>query len=756
MAGQAQHNFSFKRFWAIYSRPIAFLLWLVLAALALVQLPLAGPVARLRLQRGEKPENVRRDSWIGILQLAAVTSFATAGMLVLRRRQGNRIGWLMLLMGLLNHLESFCTLYAIHGFFVAPTRRWPLHKVAGWVQHWLWVPRISLFFVFFPLFFPDGRLPSAWWRPYFWHVAVSHLVGLPGYAFAPIPLENGLLGWPKIANPFVLSLRFLTRYAQVMRLAPVLVMVPPLLALWLQNPHQPYRLLGSIGLLIASLVSLRASDLWRLAAFCLISASTLLWRWHTGSREERQQIKWITYLMALAGTSWVGANLPFLLKLPLPAQFADTLFLIYRAVLVGAPVALGFAIMKHRLYDIDQWIKRTLVYVPLTGLIISLYGALVALCNLFFQRQRRNTATTVIATGVVAVLFQPLRARIQRAVDRYIYGERDDPAGVITRLAGGLETTNLPNAVLPTLVETVAQALKLPFVAIELHSTEHSADGAMVVAAMVGERPQDVEVVAMSYQNQVIGQLIVAPRAPGEPFAPADLSLLNTIAQLAATTARTIQLTDEVQEARVRTVSAREEERRRLRRDLHDGLGPVLASQGLKLAAARQLLREKPEVAERLLDEVMSQSENTVAEVRRLVYALRPPTLDELGLVEAIREHVEVVGANAPLQIGVDAPDALPEIPAAIEVAALRVVQEALNNVIRHAQARHCTIAIAANRGLQILIEDDGLGLPADIRSGVGLRSMRERASEVGGVCKIENGAQGGVVVRLSLPLEPA
>lgn len=684
-----------------------------------------------------------------MLQLAAVTSFATAGLLVLRRRHGNRIGWLMLLMGLLNHLESFSTLYAIYGFFVAPARRWPLHKVAGWVQHWLWVPRISLFFVFFPLFFPNGRLPSAWWRPYFWHVAVSHLVGLPGYAFAPIPLENGLLDWPKIPNPFALPLRVMARYAQIMRPLPVLVMIPTLLALWRQNPQQPHRLLGSVGLLGASLLSLRASDLARLAAFCLISASTLLWRWRSGNQEERQQIKWITYLMALAGAAWVGANVPFLLKLSLSAQFANTLFLIYRAVLLGAPVALGIAIMKHRLYDIDQWIKRTLVYVPLTGLIISLYGALVALCNLFFQRQSRNMATTVIATGVVAVLFQPLRTRVQRAVDRYIYGERDDPAGVITRLASGLETTNLPNAVLPTLVETVAQALKLPFVAIELHG----AAGSPVVAALVGERPPEVEVVAMSYQNQVIGQLVVAPRAPGESFSPADLSLLNTIAQLAATTARTIQLTDEVQEARVRTVSAREEERRRLRRDLHDGLGPVLASQGLKLAAARQLLRDKPDVAERLLDEVMSQSENTVAEVRRLVYALRPPTLDELGLIEAIREHVEVVGASAGLLITVDAPDALPQIPAAIEVAAFRVIQEALNNVIRHAQARHCTISIAADDFLQIRIEDDGVGLPAETRSGVGLHSMRERASEVGGAYVVENGVHGGVIVKLSLPL---
>ncbi len=230
--------------------------------------------------------------------------------------------------------------------------------------------------------------------------------------------------------------------------------------------------------------------------------------------------------------------------------------------------------------------------------------------------------------------------------------------------------------------------------------------------------------------------------------------MLAAIARLTATTARTIQLTDQVQEARIRTVSAREEERRRLRRDLHDGLGPVLASQGLKLAAARQLVREKPDIAERLLDDVMRQSENTVAEVRRLVYALRPPTLDELGSVEAIREHVDVTAANAGVQITVVAPDTLPEIPAAIEVATFRVVQEALNNVIRHAQAQCCAIMIAACDGLHIRIEDDGVGLPTETRSGVGLQSMRERAAEVGERCVIENRAQGGVTVQLSLPLD--
>jgi signal transduction histidine kinase len=255
------------------------------------------------------------------------------------------------------------------------------------------------------------------------------------------------------------------------------------------------------------------------------------------------------------------------------------------------------------------------------------------------------------------------------------------------------------------------------------------------------------------HQQESIGRLVVAPRSPSETLDAADRNLLIAIARLVATTARTIQLTGEVQEARIRTVTAREEERRRLRRDLHDGLGPVLAGQGLKLAAARQLLRSRPEVAEELLDDVMKQSEGTVREVRRLVYALRPPTLDELGLVEAIREQVDVMGAGVQMQIRVDAPDALPEIAAACEVAAFRIVQEALSNVIRHAQAHHCTISLHINGALEVVVQDDGVGLPANTRSGVGLLSMQERAAEVGGICRIETGERCGVRVHLTLPL---
>ena len=494
--------------------------------------------------------------------------------------------------------------------------------------------------------------------------------------------------------------------------------------------------------------------------FLLAGIAAVVFRYQNRANDvQRQQIKWVTLGVLLVGLTVLLDFAVFNIYPAMTGSYPlttgeqalwwelgqDTLSYVS---LLFLGICFVLAILRRRLYDIDLILNRTLVYGTLTVMVVGIYVSIVAGAGLLFHNEN-NLVVSLAATGVIAVLFQPLRERLQRGVNRLLYGERDDPAGVLTRLTSRLESTGTGDSLLAVLVETIASSLKLPYVGLWLDE----GDGSLALAAESGAQPLHVETLALLHQQEKVGELVVAPRSPGEALSGDDRQFLAAIARLTATTARTIQLTDQVQEARVRTVSAREEERRRLRRDLHDGLGPVLASQGLKLAAARQLIREKPEVAERLLDEVMRQGEATVTEVRRLVYALRPPTLDELGLVEAIREHVDTAGSGADLQIVVIAPDTLPEIPAAIEVAAFRIVQEALNNVIRHARAHRCSITIALDDALHIAIEDDGIGLTANARSGVGLHSMRERALEVGGDCVIENGARQGLAVRVTLPV---
>jgi signal transduction histidine kinase len=220
-----------------------------------------------------------------------------------------------------------------------------------------------------------------------------------------------------------------------------------------------------------------------------------------------------------------------------------------------------------------------------------------------------------------------------------------------------------------------------------------------------------------------------------------------------------VSLTADLQRSRQRLVTTREEERRRLRRDLHDGLGPNLASQGLKLAAIKQLLENNPAAAIPLLDQVLEQNTSTIADVRRLVYGLRPPALDELGLVAAIRDHVAGMDGKSMLQIEItQPPEGLPSLSAAAEVAAYRIVLEALTNVIRHAQAKHCAIRFLVSHDgssdvLGIEIQDDGKGMHQDRRAGVGLRSMRERAEEIGGTCTLESNERRGTCVSVQVPL---
>jgi signal transduction histidine kinase len=214
-----------------------------------------------------------------------------------------------------------------------------------------------------------------------------------------------------------------------------------------------------------------------------------------------------------------------------------------------------------------------------------------------------------------------------------------------------------------------------------------------------------------------------------------------------------VRLTADLQRSRERLVTAREEERRRLRRDLHDGVGPQLAALTLKIETARNLLSDDP-TADALLSDLAQRARAAVADVRRSVHALRPPTLDELGLVPALRETAAQYTHND-LRVSVEAPEKMPPLPAAVEVAAYRIAQEAITNVVRHAGARNCRTRfdLDEERGLlRLEVTDDGRGIGDDRGTGIGLYSMRERAEELGGTCTVEPVPAGGTRVLAQLP----
>ncbi|MBM2850810.1 MAG: Two component signal transduction histidine kinase, partial [Anaerolineales bacterium] len=391
----------------------------------------------------------------------------------------------------------------------------------------------------------------------------------------------------------------------------------------------------------------------------------------------------------------------------------------------------------------------------LTAAVAGVYVLVAGVLGVLLQA-RGSLVLSLLGVGLVAIVAQPVRDRLQRAVNRLMYGERDDPYAVLSRLGQRLEGTLAPEAVLPIIVETVAQTLKLPYVAIALAMTPDSAspDEAFPIVAAYGSPTADPLRLPLVYQAETVGALIVGPRA-GETFSPADRRLLDDLARQAGVAAHAVRLTADLQRSRERLVTTREEERRRLRRDLHDGLGSQLAALHLRADTLRTMIPHDPAAAEAVVVELRDEIRAAIADIRRLVYELRPPALDELGLAGALRSLAAQYTSADGLRVVIDAPEPLPPLPAAVEVAAYRIAQEALTNVVRHARARTCMIRLTLAEDLRLEIKDDGIGLPSQPHAGVGLRSMRERAAELGGTCAAETALDGGAQVLVRLPLPP-
>jgi signal transduction histidine kinase len=494
---------------------------------------------------------------------------------------------------------------------------------------------------------------------------------------------------------------------------------------------------------------------------CLVVAQLYRY-WRISNQTQRQQTRWVVYSISVMVVFNILLASPLLLPAFSPPGSVYFLFaqplLMLTALLF--PISIGIAILRYQLWDIDIIIHRTLVYSLLTFLVVGIYVLIVGGLGTVLQVQG-NLVLSLLATGLIAVLFQPLRIFLQRRINRLLYGQRDEPYAVISRLGSRLEATLAPAAVLPTIVETVAQALKLPYVAILLNY-----DGELSTVAEYGKPARTPLSLPLLNQGETIGQLVLAPRSPREALSAADTRLLNELARQIGLAAHAVRLTDDLQRsnehlaaARVRLVTAREEERRRLRRDLHDGLGPTLAALTLKIGAARKLLIRDLDAADTLLLELNGDIETTTNDIRRLVSNLRPASLDELGLVGAIRERVaqstfiEDADHVKRLRILVEAPESLPQLPAAVEVAAYRIVQEALTNVVRHAHAYTCHIHLSLDEMLSLEVCDDGLGFAAEHHAGVGIRSMHERATELGGTCVVEIIPTGGMRILARLPV---
>jgi signal transduction histidine kinase len=465
------------------------------------------------------------------------------------------------------------------------------------------------------------------------------------------------------------------------------------------------------------------------------------------SQAARRRLRWLAATLGAGAVGYLAIwAIPTLVtgSSLLPDRYHTLAFL-------PVPIAVALAVLRHRALDIEVVLSRSLVYGALSAGVVGAYIAVVASLSLLFPPMAQMWQQAV-AAAAVAVLVQPLRGRVQGLVNRRMFGYTDDPYRVVSRLASRLENTHTPGAMLPGIVETVANALRLPFVAIEIQ-----AKGRAEVAASTGTPSGDRHELPLTYQGERVGTLVVGGRAV---LRTRDRLALADVARHAGAAVHTAMLTRDLRRSRDRLVRAREEERRRILHELHDGVGPTLAAIALGLDASRRGISPDSTTGV-LLGRLRDELHGAIAEIRRLAAGLRPPVLDQIGLVPAIRQYAgalasrsaQVDGTDEGVTIMLEVPTIMPRLPSSVDVAAYRIVCEALTNVSRHSYARSCAVRLWLDDDLHIEIVDDGIGLPGHTFGGVGLASMRERAAELGGDCLVAAEADGGTRVLATLPL---
>lgn len=633
-------------------------------------------------------------------------TYGVVGALVASRHPRNPIGWIFCVIGFLSALNMLSAGYALYSELVNSAL--PGAALARWFSIWIWIPNALLPITFTLLLFPDGKALSARWRPVAWAAGLGIAAYTFSMAFYPGSLEEMAI---PASNPYGIP-----GSAGVIKV--------------LMTIAAPFLLVGIFG-----------------------SIASIVVRFRHAAGIEQAQLKGLAIAGIIVVVGNILGGIPWLIW-PNNPMTQELSIVATDITLVSIVIATGVAILRYRLWDIHLLVNRTLVYGSLTALVIGLYVVIVGSLGTLLQTGG-NLPVSLFGTGIIAISFQPLRERLQRGVNRLMYGERDDPYAVLGRLSEQLEVVAASQSVLPTIVEMVADAFKLPYAAIALKEGEQFPIAAEYVRSSVFA-PHDngsMEILPLVYQLETIGQMILAPRAPAEAFSQSDRRLLETIARQAGVAAYNVRLTQDLQRSRERLVTTREEERRRLRRDLHDGLGPVLAAMSFKLDAVYNLADRDAGAVKKMSTELKAQMQEVLADIRRIAYNLRPPALDELGLVGALKAHIASHNQVQGLQITLEAPENPPPLPAAVEVAAYRIALEAMTNVSRHAGARHCCVRLSLPDDLCLEVTDDGCGMPGSVRSGVGLTSMRERAEELGGMCVAEALPQGGTGIIAHLPL---
>jgi signal transduction histidine kinase len=653
------------------------------------------------------PDNQGGNWANGLAAVAFVGGFVTVGGLLVWKRPGNPVGWLLSACGVV-------VAAGVLGLLLSHVR-----SAQGWVDWfgWIWLFGLGLV-VFVLLLFPTGHLPSRRWRPVAWAAGGGLAAWVLGNAFA----ANLITDSPQQANP-------------------------------IGAPGLAGRIFGVLALAGAVLI----------AAAGLAAIVSVLFRYRRAGTVEREQLKWLVYAGALIVVAVLAQ--PVLVKVMGSGDASTNL---QNALSTGTaaliPIAIGIAIFRYHLYDIDVVINKTLVYGSLAVFITAVYVAIVVGVGSLVARHgdRPSLALSIAATALVAVAFQPVRARFQHLANRLVYGRRATPYEVLAEFAERTAGTYATEELLPRMARILAEGTGARRADVWLRAGGVFRDDATWPPGEppLGEARADAagqpalagadRILPVRHQGEVLGALSVSKR-PGESLTPAEGKLLDDLAAQAGLVLRNVglweQLTarlDEIRASRQRLVAAQDEERRRIERNIHDGAQQQLVALTIKLNLTESLIGTDPEGERELLAELCAEAAGAVEDLRDLARGIYPPLLAGEGLAAALQAQA----ARSPVPTSVDA-GGIPRYPQDVEAAVYFCVLEALQNVAKYARASRARVRLeAAGDELRFEVADDGVGFDPDQKVfGTGLQGMADRLSAHDGGIDVRSSPGAGTVV---------
>jgi len=631
------------------------------------------------------------------------------GGLVSARRPGERMGPILLTAGGCGAVMIAAGEYATYSV-LGRTSRLPATGAAGWISS-VAQPGLVVGLVVIVLLFPTGRLLSPRWRPVAWAVALGLLGVLLTEAFGGPNFQSNI---DFMRNPLYLA------------------HVPAVVRTAVAGLNSAV-IVGMIGAIVQLIVRMRRSR-----------------------GDERQQLKWFAY---------AGVVGPLLILVPTFANATNATLggVVWTLGPLIVVLAVGVAILKYRLYDIDVVINKTVVYASLAAFITAVYvGIVVGIgAALGHGTSKPNLGLSILATAVVAVAFQPVRERVQKLANQLVYGKRATPYEVLSEFSTRLATAVAVTDQLPRMARTLAEGTGASSAAVWFgDSTSLHPAAWWPEDAAPGAPDESTLSVPVFHHGDQLGAISLA-KAPGERLTPAEERLARDLASQAGLVLHNVRLTaelrarlEELRASRRRLVAAQDAARRRLERNIHDGAQQQLVALSIKTNLARQLVTKDPDRAAEMLRTLRTEVDRAIEDLAELARGIVPAALTELGLVEALRAQT----ARAVLPVSVEAPASLLDPPADVEAAVYFCVLEALQNVAKYAGASWAVVRLSASGGeLRFEVQDDGRGFDTSTRSyGTGLRGMTDRLAALDGKVEVTSAPGAGTTVRGTVPLAAA